>query len=662
MAVSYIGSTNPRDAAKNQRDLVQSKGDQLLQQQQDEIGGNEALRNDYRATLDRLYNPMAEGQGGYTPEEIEQIRAQGGMPSALTDAQANGNFLTPEEQAGIKGDTGSYLRNFNPDQMSQDQTVSAGRQRQAAADLQSSLKGAVNNDALSQSGKFQQDSENQLGNNQGQFGTVLGAVGNNVRGAIDPSAVTVSDSFLQDYNMSPEEEQRIVTGAGISAGAKDAAAVDAAERSARAAGSSPEGVMAYRARMARAQAGDAGDAMTQARIKASEAAAARKLTGEQLREQGGQYLTNVKTGTEMGLGQEALTGEQQLGQQALDQRNSVEQQRLTAEQAKTAANLNAATTGGQANLANEANINTQGRQQEQFNTTTGTGIAEAQDTANSARAGAVAGNRQTTGVNNQGTQFNQGKTLNDTASTRATGVANTRLGAQTQGLNYYQGQNTQANQNAENNQNREVSTYGTQAGAGNAATSNAVGASQTPTTLDKVLGGVAGGLGAAASFLDDGGVATDPTLAVVGEHGPEWIGPAQNGMKAAAGFLGGMSGKKPNPWQQFGDRAAKFGGTYRAHRQDQADPSKTNPGAYGPANPAGSMTNFPQPDEEADSPDATPMADGQVVTKPTLALVGENEPEMVVPLGYRARAKTRPSMAFGNETASKRRPFYGEAA
>ncbi len=536
MAVSYDPTQDVKKLTANQRALIQQKGDSLMSDQAGEVSGNEALRNDYRATLDRQYADAAEGNGGYSPEEAAAIKAQGGMPTALTDEQAQGNFLTPEEQAGIRGDTGSYTRDFNPDQMSQDQNVSAGQQRGAVNNLKTGLHGAIDNTALSQSGKFQQDSENQLGANQNEFGTVLGAVGNNVRGTIDPNAVTASDSFLKDYNMSPEEQQNIVTGAGISAGARDAAAVDDMERRAAAAGSGPGGVAAYRARMARAGAADAGDAMTQARIKASDAAAAREMSGEQLREQGGQYLTNVRSGTELKMGEDALAGSQHLGDQALTQRNSVEGQRLAAEQAKTGINVGAEEAAGAADIGTEANINAQGRQQQQFNTTTGTGIAEAQDQANVAREGALAGNRQQTGTANQATQFGQQKTVNDTGSARATGVADTRLAQQTQARNYYQGQDQQANQNAENAQNRQVQTYGTQAAGTNTAAAQEADAAKQPGMFSKIVGGVTGLIGAAGgaatglaaakkAFSADGGIIDKPTLAVVGEDGPEMIVP-----------------------------------------------------------------------------------------------------------------------------------------
>lgn len=635
MAVAYKSTQSVKDASQNQRDIAQSRGDELLRDQGNEVGANEALRNNYRSTLDRLYQPAAEGQGGYSPEEAAAIQAQGGLPQALTDDQAQGNFLTPEEQAAIKGDTGSYTRNFNPDAMSQQQEASAGLQRGAVSGLKQGLANAVNPNDLKQSGEFQQNSKNQLDQNQGQFGTVLGAVGDNVRGAIDPSAVQASDSFLKDYNMSPEEEQRIVTGAGISAGAKDAAAVDALERQARASGASPMGVAAYRSRMARAQAGDAGDAMTQARIKASEASAGRKLTGEQLREQGGRYLTDTKTGAELRMGEDALAGTQHLGDQALDERARVEQQRLNAEQSLAGNQITTAAVGGQADIANEANINQEGRQQQQFNTTTGTNIAEAQDKAATDRAAALGVNRQQTAIGNQGTQFGQQATVNNAASGRAKTVADTRLADQQRGRDYYQGQDAQANQNAENSQNRQIQTYGTQSGATNAAVGQQADAAKQPGTFSKIVSGVTGLIGAAGGGggvrtaaagpgKADGRTGGSDELAVVGEEGPEWIG--------------NLNGEKQPWWKELATGAAKSGLRAALPGLPLADGRMGDCG-YGS-------------DGGSDG--------GQIVDHPTL--VSLDSEDSVVPLSYRAKAKVRPSAVMASESVRRGRTPYAGAA
>jgi len=97
------------------------------------------------------------------------------------------------------------------------------------------------------------------------------------------------------------------------------------------------------------------------------------------------------------------------------------------------------------------------------------------------------------------------------------------------------------------------------------------------------------------------------------------------------------------------------------------DPQDAHPERYGPADLEGSNMNFPRPDPTGgtDAPDPTDigvegigeaMENGGVVVKPTLALIGERQPEAVVPLGYRSQAKVRPSAAMAKSAG---RRYYG---
>lgn len=534
MPVNYANESDPRKAAANQRGINQQTGDRLLQMQQDAANRYGINSEQYRQWLDAYLVPMLQGEGGYSPEEARQIANSGDLTQYLqTSEQAQSKFLTPEEQQAIKGKT-NYGSNFRPDQMHQDQDVSAGKQRQAVNDLQSGIREAIDPNALSQSNKFQQDSENQLNANQGKQDATLNAVAENVRGGIDANAVTPSSAFLADYELTPEEQQDMVTGAGISAGAGYRASEGAVDRAARAAGASPMGVAAYRARSERDAAAAGGDAMTQARIAASNAAASRQLTGEQLREGAGQFLTNTRTGTEMRLGEDALGTQADYGRQALGQRNLVEGQRLNAEQSKAGLQLTGATTGGQAQVSNEANINSQDRQVGQFNATTGADIAAAEDAANSNRAAKIATNRQGTEADNQAIRYGQGYTQTQLGSGQAKQVADTRLNDKHIAIGAVAGEQAQQNANQQNEAGRQVQTYGTMAGAGNTATGQVIGASQTPSTFDKIVGGISGLAGAygglsgavkAAGGNADGGVFTEPTMALIGEDGPEAVVP-----------------------------------------------------------------------------------------------------------------------------------------
>ena len=80
---------------------------------------------------------------------------------------------------------------------------------------------------------------------------------------------------VSQIEMTPQQQQDIVTGAGISAGANTAAATDAANRQFNATGGNPAAMAAYRQREAQQQGSQAANALTGARIGAQQA-----LSGE----------------------------------------------------------------------------------------------------------------------------------------------------------------------------------------------------------------------------------------------------------------------------------------------------------------------------------------------------------------------------------------------
>lgn len=556
MPIGYNNTTDPKKAAQDQRLRITARGDELAQLDADQIADQTGRRNRTGDYLDNLYAGDSEGRGGYSDAEQQDIMGREGLDRLQqTGGERQANYLTPDEEAGMRGDTASQERFFNPGQMDQDLRVSQGRQDQAVDDLDQNLRKSVDAGALKQSETYRGNSRNILDRNQAGFDAAHGAVSKNVRDTIDPNAVTTSDAFLDDYNMSPEEQQDIVTGAGISAGTGYRAATGELQRRAAAAGAGPMGVAAYRARMEREGAGAAGDAMTQARIKASEAAAGRKLTGEELRTKGGQYLTDVKSGTEMRLGEDALAGQKALGDQALGQENTMETNRQGAEQFLTGANTDVAKTSGLARVQNTQNTTGTGVQQGQFNATTGTGIATQQDKDAASRAGTIATNRQGTEQYNQGQRYTRGMDQNNATSTRAGVVGNTRLAAQDKGRTYYAGQNDQANANEEAARNRQQQTFSTTTSGGNQATNSLVTADQKPGLLEKIAGTAIGAAGAASKFIKpkaDGGVITEPTLAVVGEDGPEMVVPV--GYRASAKVRPSMI-PKPQGRRFYGEAA-----------------------------------------------------------------------------------------------------------
>lgn len=519
MALNYVSTSDPKKAAQNSRDMAQQEGDQLNQQFKDQGDQASGFANNYGNFLDPIEQQMAAGQGGYNPDEEAAIRDQGGL--SQIGGELGSNYLTPEEAAGMRGDTSSYANYFDPGAMHDQLAGAQGVQDTAVGNLKSGLGNAIRPNDLRQSQSYADAMHDQVNANQGNVRGTLSGEKSAVRGAIDPAALKQDAGAAQTEVMTPEQEREMVTAAGISAGARNQAAVGSLQRSALAAGSSPQGVAAYRARMNEETAAQAGDAMTEARVQAQQARAGEALSSEQQRLGAQSNLTNVQTGTELAMGQQETSAEQQLGQQALSQANTEEANRQAAEQYLTGAEMQAATTGGEAELQNSQQKTSQQQQQNQYSTTTGTNITEAQDQANAARAAQIAQNRQGVSAANQKTQLD----LSNTGSGRAATVANTRVGQQNTGLQLQQGQEQQQNQNSQAAYQRELGTYATKVGGVNQATATSEQANQNPGLFDKIAGAATGIAGAAAGFLADGGIATSPTLAVVGEHGPEKIVP-----------------------------------------------------------------------------------------------------------------------------------------
>lgn len=132
---------------------------------------------------------------------------------------------------------------------------------------------------------------------------------------IEQNLAAGGGGYTQDeqsqIELSPQDKQNIITGAGISAGANTASGVGAADRAAAAAGGNPAAVAAYRARAAQTEGAQAGDAMTQARIAAQQAGSAgAQAVGQAAMNQQAQgtgYLGNLQAQqSQQGLSEQGL--------------------------------------------------------------------------------------------------------------------------------------------------------------------------------------------------------------------------------------------------------------------------------------------------------------------------------------------------------------------
>lgn len=277
------------------------------------------------------------------------------------------------------------------------------------------------------------------------------------------------------------------------------------------------------------------------------------------------------------------------------------------------------------------------------------------------------------------------------AAQRAENIGQTRIGQQNQGLNYYQGLQQMQNQNAQNAAQRQLGAYGTETSGGNQAANLGLQASQTPSTFDKIIGGIGG---AVSSFLDQG----EPPMrdyfdsgsrpAVVAEGGPEAIlkmvssgardylddgMPSQDQFDSLANPSGTGTGSEMDAYQ---DKTQNWNGTpfWKQMGQNLRN-NLTNPSQ---GQQSGSMNQKPaQPWNPTDTYKTIGSAagglaklalpflehgeiygdNGAIFTQPTKVSLAPNE--TAVPLNYRATAKVRPSMAMPLVNQIRNRRMYG---
>lgn len=435
--MAYLGNDVKKQIIDD-RGYVIGQGDILNQDAKDRGAASSGLRERYRQQADEVYDPLIYGRGGYDPNDTEAITREGETRSSMAlPHELDALQWTPEEIASIQGNPELY---FDPAAMNAAQEASAVRQRAASQRLRGDLYGAI-----------------------------------------DENALTADTAGIE---LTPEEEQRIVTAAGQSAGVGYRAGIGDLEQKARAAGVDPLGVQAARVRAERAAAIEGANAMTRARVAASRERADRKTMAEDLRLGANRDISGRRT--------------------------------------------NAATVAGQADLNTEGTINTQQRQQQQFSTTTGTGIENTRAT----RAATVAGNRQATGRENLNTRFGQGQTVANTLSERARTIGDAKLEGAREGRGYLTGQNAQANQNTQAEADRQTQLYGQQMSGRSGTTQSQLQRDSQPGLWQKVAGTVIGAANAAGNMATgfsggkaDGGIVTEPTVALIGEEGPEAVVP-----------------------------------------------------------------------------------------------------------------------------------------
>lgn len=443
-APQYSPGGGPKGMAENDRTMATYKGDVLsseLQQERERQQGRNRWQTDY---LDEQYEPLIHGQGGYTDQEKRGISQDPYLGSLdQTNEEREQAYLTPEEGAGIQGNAAGQSKWFDP-----------GAERQYGDAMASEL-GAAGVDTAGR-----------------------------IRSQLDPSKINVSDKFLQDYQMSPEEQQGYLTGAAMDVRTANQAHEDALGRAARAAGVDPVGAAAMGERMHRQAAADSADAMTKARIAANQERARRLQTGEQMRVNAAQGAGALTNSAESGIMNRGISAE---------------------------------------DLARGTQIGT-----ERSIADRGMGMERNIDTTNSDRARYLSENRQAGAAYNSGQRFNRGSYIYGNRNANETNYANARRQDQQEGRGYLGQQQAMTNANANHAMDQRVGLYGTQQQAVEGATRNRAVAEGTPGLGERIFGTVLGAASNAAKAFGGGktgGVITEPTYLLAGEDGPEALIP-----------------------------------------------------------------------------------------------------------------------------------------
>jgi len=524
-SISQITSSN--------RNQISTTGNELEQQGANELNYYAPLQQDYTGAENEALNQLDQ-QPGYTPDQAGQIDVDYSQfntsPDQWQDINNTLNTGTGNEGATLnayQSQLGSTLGSYGQDLSGQ------------LSNYQSWL-GDQNQQYQSGVGGVLQSGSQDVDQSVSALGTGLQAAQSDFSGlnqAVSNPALNF-DPNQTEQQLTPEQQQAIVTAAGTTVGNQFQSAEDQLRQSAAAQGNtSPEALAAMQQQLTTQAAETAGNTMTQAGIEAEQAGFQQAQAIEAQREGAVQ--------TQAGLQATASTTEEAAAQAAAAQAGETgvsAQQYLTGEglsgQEAIGANTLAATEqSGQAGLSTEENY---GGQQlsslEQYypaavseqNTITGQNLGQANLQAN--------------------TQYAQGTGSQQLTSAGATNVGQTAIS----GMNNYRsgvaGQEAQAQQGGATAQQTELGAYGTQTSGINSATSTqsnyAVG---KPSFGDDLTGLLAG-------KIAKGGIVTEPGNYWVGEEGPEAVIPLKR--EAGSGGLGRYSPYSPySPYRSNRNRS-----------------------------------------------------------------------------------------------------------
>jgi hypothetical protein len=468
--------------------------DQLLGSQQQFGGDLYSQMYGPQGTYNGLLAGLGYGQGGVqlSPDQQAAImgsNGQGGLSGVdsygqpISSQQLQALGLSQAQIAQIQGNPGQVLANTEANVNTLGQNITQGNQNVtgAAGQGMGMITGSVDPRALGLDPTYTSGIAGALGTEGQQLGA---ATGNR--------NLNLSDQFNQQYNFSDADKQAMISAAGTQVGNQFQTGMDTMARNAAASGeASPLALAAANTRSNVNSAAQAGDAMTQARIQATQTQLGVEQAKEQMRLGSAQDISSRQMQAAEALGNSTVGA---LGQeQGYRLQGGIAGQGLNLQAAEQAAGLGygAAQFGaGQLNQGTE------------FATNANMGAGEYANT-NAQQAGQWLGNNQQQfGLQGQAQQFGQQSGLYNQQFNTNQALAGRAAGL---GQSYLNQRNLYSNQ-LQNLYGSQAGQYQAGLGQQNSALAGRTGAGmggytagyQTQSTplWQQILGGISGAAGA----------------------------------------------------------------------------------------------------------------------------------------------------------------------
>ena len=445
----FYNGEDPAAMIRNDRARAAARGDMMNQELQDFRNSEDYYRQGYRARGDASYNDIAEGRGGYRPNEQEDIMGRGGLDDMqLTPEQRERLYMTEQERVENTGDPNRPEQYFDPAwydslntegnaRINESTAQGAAGTREAFGRGATGLRGSMDPEALRLRGGYGNDVNSSLSGAEG-----------NVRGILDRDRLTQSRDFVNRYRMTDRDVNDYTQSAALTQGALNRGRVGAVNRAAAATGgANPLALAAGLNNLSLTSDQQGQDAMLRARIAAR---------GEQADRE--KDIEGMRLGAEGNYAGMASNAEMDLGGRRYGALRDTEGMRLNAEGGIADRNIGIESTIGARDLASEqaiADRNYDSANQQYRNNMnnaryigeTGADLARGTDDRNVERSRYASRNRQDTERYASESDYARQLARNDRISQRTQQVAAPRLSQEQEHRNYLANQQAMANEN-----------------------------------------------------------------------------------------------------------------------------------------------------------------------------------------------------------------------